>query len=917
MRKALLLLSLVFAAIPGLAQTQIDLTTQVKGILPPANFANSSLTNTTVLYNNYYQGIYSATVTYSQGQMVTSSGTTYISLINSNLNNTPASSPSDWAGVASGEGGNVTSCSLTTNTLPLATGAGAICNSLVTDISGVLNYSGTNVTFPKLTIGSVGSGNYVIVGTDTLGNPGTQYFSSNPSYGVTVDATGFYGPGVNAGGVTAGDLVVSGNTNLGELGNGVPGSPIYVNQYGGGAIAMQFNGGVYVTGAIELSNGFGTSGQVPVSGGPSGVAAWGTVGGSTTYPGAGVANSTGSAWATSYTVGTVANDLVQLNGSAALPAVSGANLTAITAANISAGTAGISISGSAANLAGCTGSTAGDVCYWNGSSWARLAGNTSGTLYLQENGSGSPSWAASSTVYPGAGVANSTGSAWATSYTVGTSASNLVQLNSGAQLPAVSGANLTSLTAANISSGTAGINISGNAATATQLTGCAGSTAGDFCYWNGSAWTRLAGNTSGTQILQETSSGTPSWASGTAFTYPGAGVVCSTGSAWCTSYTVGTAANDLVELNGSAQLPAVSGALLTNLPAANLTGTASVNTTGSAGSLSAFIVPRETTVASAATITPGGAGGFIHITGTATVTTITVPSGCTSTSIVCIYQMLPDNGFSVGTGGNIDVGETIPINTPTLITWDQNNGTWYLGNFGNVTTGVSSLTSGVISVATSPYSIGNSLLSDSGSALTYSGSSGLDLTGSGAGITISGGSAPGYYTLGTGTASLPSLPAGSYGEVGSLSGGTPYLRQHANTATAGFEEWAAPATEYGVNVTQSSFVHIPFHMDSVTASVAIYPLNYYLSIAFPQTAGHFSKLQGYYDGGGCPTPPSINVANITQATVGTALALNATGLAQQSETLSWNAGDEVVIEISTAGSCSGSFHTVSADGLIP
>ena len=50
-------------------------------------------------------------------------------------------------------------------------------------------------------------------------------------------------------------------------------------------------------------------------------------------------------------------------------------------------------------------------------------------------------------------------------------------------------------------------------------------------------------------------------------TYPSAaGVANWSGSAWGTSYTVGTAANNLVQLNGSAQLPAVSGALLTNLP---------------------------------------------------------------------------------------------------------------------------------------------------------------------------------------------------------------------------------------------------------------------------------------------------------------------------------------------------------------
>ncbi len=49
--------------------------------------------------------------------------------------------------------------------------------------------------------------------------------------------------------------------------------------------------------------------------------------------------------------------------------------------------------------------------------------------------------------------------------------------------------------------------------------------------------------------------------------YPGAGVPVSTGSAWGTSYAVGTAANNLVQLNGSGQLPAVDGSQLTNLPA--------------------------------------------------------------------------------------------------------------------------------------------------------------------------------------------------------------------------------------------------------------------------------------------------------------------------------------------------------------
>jgi hypothetical protein len=69
-------------------------------------------------------------------------------------------------------------------------------------------------------------------------------------------------------------------------------------------------------------------------------------------------------------------------------------------------------------------------------------------------------------------------------------------------------------------------------------------------------------------------------------TYPGAGVANSTGSAWGTSYTVGTGANNLVQLNGSSQLPAVSAALLTNFPTFNQ------NTTGNASTATALATSR-------------------------------------------------------------------------------------------------------------------------------------------------------------------------------------------------------------------------------------------------------------------------------------------------------------------------------------
>ena len=70
------------------------------------------------------------------------------------------------------------------------------------------------------------------------------------------------------------------------------------------------------------------------------------------------------------------------------------------------------------------------------------------------------------------------------------------------------------------------------------------------------------------------SDGTCDTPSGSA-TYPSAaGVANWNGSAWGTSYTVGTAANNLVQLNGAGQLPAVPGTLLTSTFTGTLVGSA-------------------------------------------------------------------------------------------------------------------------------------------------------------------------------------------------------------------------------------------------------------------------------------------------------------------------------------------------------
>lgn len=100
------------------------------------------------------------------------------------------------------------------------------------------------------------------------------------------------------------------------------------------------------------------------------------------------------------------------------------------------------------------------------------------------------------------------------------------------------------------------------------------STTKNLCRFNGAAWDLVSGAAGGT-------------------VYPGVGVANSTGSGWGTSFTVGTALNNLVQLNGSAQLPAVSGALLTNLACAGLPAlTGDVTTpSGSCATTLAKIIP--------------------------------------------------------------------------------------------------------------------------------------------------------------------------------------------------------------------------------------------------------------------------------------------------------------------------------------
>src|SRR6185312_15446981 len=73
--------------------------------------------------------------------------------------------------------------------------------------------------------------------------------------------------------------------------------------------------------------------------------------------------------------------------------------------------------------------------------------------------------------------------------------------------------------------------------------------AGDIIYWDGSLWTHLAGNNSGTNIFSENASGVPSW------TAPGIGTVtsvtCGTGLSGGTFTGSGTCSINLSALTNS------------------------------------------------------------------------------------------------------------------------------------------------------------------------------------------------------------------------------------------------------------------------------------------------------------------------------------------------------------------------------
>lgn len=118
-----------------------------------------------------------------------------------------------------------------------------------------------------------------------------------------------------------------------------------------------------------------------------------------------------------------------------------------------------------------------------------------------------------------------TGVATALGVNVGSAGSFIVN---GGALGTPSSGTGTNITGVPVSTGISGLGTGVATSLAANLNASGGiisptpAAAGDIIYWNGSAWTKFAGNNSGSQVLQENSSGVPSWV-----TASGAGTVTS------------------------------------------------------------------------------------------------------------------------------------------------------------------------------------------------------------------------------------------------------------------------------------------------------------------------------------------------------------------------------------------------------
>jgi len=293
-------------------------------------------------------------------------------------------------------------------------------------------------------------------------------------------------------------------------------------------------------------------------------------------------------------VGTGASQIVQLDGSSRLPAVDGSQLTNVTSTDTSklaiannlsdlnnAGTARTNL-GLGTSAVIDVGTGASQIVQLDGSS--RLPA-VDGSQLTNVTGTDATKLAIASNLSDLNNVATARtnlGLGTSAVINVGTGASQIVQLDGSSRLPAVDGSQLTNVTSTDTSKLAIASNLSdlNNVATARTNLGLGtsavidvGTGASQIVQLDGSS--RLPA-VDGSQLTNVTSTDTSKLAiannlsdlnnAGTARTNLGLGTSA--------VINVGTGANEIVQLNGSSQLPAVDGSLLTGISGGNPTVTA-------------------------------------------------------------------------------------------------------------------------------------------------------------------------------------------------------------------------------------------------------------------------------------------------------------------------------------------------------
>ena len=309
-------------------------------------------------------------------------------------------------------------------------------------------------------------------------------------------------------------------------------------------------------------------------------------------------------------VGTSALNVVQLDASAKLPAVDGSQLTNLpSGVTTLGGLSDVTIT-SAADRQVLTYDNATSEWINSAVAYADVSGTptlaTVATTGAYSDLSGTPTLATVATTGAYSDLSGLPTLGTAAALNVGTSALNVVQLDASAKLPAVDGSQLT--------------NLPSGASTLGALTDVTITSAADrqvLTYDNAtSQWINSA-------VAYADVTGTPTLATvATTGAYSDLSGLPTLGTA--AALDVGTSALNVVQLDGSAKLPAVDGSQLTNLPSGGLPSVSSVSTTSTLSAITADILIRAsntiTLTLPAASASSVGAHAAIKNIGTGTIT---------------------------------------------------------------------------------------------------------------------------------------------------------------------------------------------------------------------------------------------------------------------------------------------------------